>query len=45
MVVQKQNTTSDWVDIHIKSRIDAGELLAALDDPANNSPASMRDLI
>jgi len=33
MVVQKHNTTSDWVDIHIKSRIDAGELLAALDDP------------
>jgi len=27
------STTSDWIDIHIKSRIDAGELLAALDDP------------
>jgi ribosomal protein L11 methyltransferase len=24
---------SDWIDIQIKSRIDAGELLAALDDP------------
>lgn len=27
------STTSDWIDIQIKSRIDAGELLAALDDP------------
>lgn len=29
----KYNERSDWIDIHIKSPIDAGELLAALDDP------------
>ena len=31
--MQKQNDRSDWIDIHISTTIDAGELLAALGDP------------
>lgn len=30
--MQKQDATSDWVDVQLSSTIDAGELLAALDD-------------
>src|SRR5262245_6846154 len=33
MVRMKQDASSDWIDIQITSRIDAGELLAALEDP------------
>jgi ribosomal protein L11 methyltransferase len=28
------STNSDWVDVRIVSRLDAGELLGLLDDPA-----------